>query len=184
MAKSDSKTGDAQKSEISCVIFRLGERLFALPISQIREITQTEEIAPLPNAPATVSGMIDIRGRLLPVVDLGEKIRVRPKTEKGSTDVGAPVDAEEPEGSGESILIVEFMGEHERERTATGLLVEEVLEVFYAPIDSIEPAPQMALVEPTACVAGVFKRRSRMILLLDCRKMFSPGELGIEALGA
>jgi purine-binding chemotaxis protein CheW len=174
-------------AEVPCVIFVLDGINFAIPISQIKEISLVDEISPMPQAQELFSGIIDLRGRLLPVIDLRHKLKRRkefadlldnkltaassPQTKTESipnNDLLAP--------SGINILVIEMMIDNKPFNS--GLLVDEVFEVFYVPISTIEPSPSLSESAGKNFVVGLFKHRDRVVMLLDCRLMFTSEDIG------
>ncbi len=173
-----SNTPTKENTVIPCVIFRLGINLFSIPISQLREIAQSEEILAMPGGPETVRGLIELRGHYLPVVDLHKKLhgRANPPPEQADNSNEQPTDHDLNENVQPKILVADLR--LTEGRFTIGLQVDEVIEVHYLPIETVEPAPAITHQQSTKCVAGLFKHKHGVVRLLDCRRMFTPDELG------
>lgn len=130
---------------VQLIVFRLGEEDFAIPIEEVREIIRSAPVTPVPGAPASVAGIINVRGEIAAVVDL----RVR---------FGLPSRQE----SVPKHVVITAQG-----KSLFALLVDEVAEVLRISKDEIKPPPEIAAkVEPRG-VTGVVARGGRLIVLLD-----------------
>lgn len=128
--------------------FRLGDQTYGLEISTVREIVRTPEITPVPQSPEHVSGVMNLRGRIVPVIDLRKKL-------------SCPVTA-----SPKSRVLVMT-----REGRLTGFLVDQASEVLkIAPAD-IEPSPKLFGDEVEGYVTGIAKHRGKLVVLLDAGKL-------------
>lgn len=125
------------------VVFRLESERYGLDIFRVNEIIRTREITPIPHTEPSMRGLVNLRGKTIPVVDL----RIR---------FGTTVD-EDVETA--RIIVVEADG------SQIGLVVDEVCEVCTIPGDSIEPPP--SLVEGVDCIHGVTRRNDQLVALLD-----------------
>src|SRR6202453_3623648 len=141
--------------ELQVVGFRIGRETFGVPISLVREIVRVPEITSVPNAPEYIEGVINLRGRIIPVVDLRKRFR---------ENVAAPTKKNR-------IVVVEVEGR------LIGLLVNSASEVLRIPPSDIE-APQDVFQEGELnYITGVGKLRGRLIILLDLNKVLQRGEL-------
>jgi purine-binding chemotaxis protein CheW len=141
--------------ELQVVGFRIGRETFGVPISLVREIVRVPEITSVPNAPDYIEGVINLRGRIIPVVDLRKRFREKVvERDKKSRIVVAEV---------EGRLI--------------GLLVNSASEVLRILPSEIE-APQDVFQEGELnYITGVGKLRGRLVILLDLNKILQRGEL-------
>src|SRR5688572_22190546 len=105
------------------VSLRCGSVTFALPIASVREIVMVPEITPVPDVGPFVRGIINLRGRILPVLDLAQRL-------------GFGRGPEHPAGR---ILVVEPQREH-----PIGLLVDDASEVLRVSADAVTPPPELA----------------------------------------
>ncbi|MDQ7006047.1 MAG: chemotaxis protein CheW [Acidobacteriota bacterium] len=140
------------------VCFRIGDEEFGIGIMQVREIVRVETITAVPGAPSFVSGIVNLRGNILPVINLRKRF--------GHEDL------EHSEQS--RILVVELDGK------TTGLIVDAVSEVLRIPEKDIEPTPQI-LTENVASryVSGVGKldNGNRTVLLLKTEDLLQRAEI-------
>jgi purine-binding chemotaxis protein CheW len=134
---------------------------YAIPIEQIREIRAIESITKVPKAKSYVKGMINLRGLIIPVIDVKEKLGL---DSGGSTN-----------SSKQRILVAEV------NNSLTGLLVDEVDQVMQIQTKDIEPAPQGAL-ESHNYVKGIAKSGEKLIVLLDVAKLLEDSSAITEAI--
>lgn len=139
--------------------FHVGEQEYALDIMQIKEIINPIEITVVPKAPAFIEGIIELRGAVLPVVDLRKRFALDP----------TPL-------SRESKYIIVTLEGH-----IVGLVVDRVHEVMRIDETEVIEAPAMATGVDARFVAGVFKRDQRMILTLDIAQILSSSEKSLLA---
>ncbi len=141
--------------ELQVVGFRIGRETFGLPIEIVREIVRVPEITSVPNAPDYIEGVINLRGRIIPVVDLrkrfGEKSFEPHKTNR--------------------IVVVEL------ETRAIGLLVNSASEVLRIPPSEIEEPSKVFKEGELNYITGVGKLKGRLVILLDLQKVMQRGEL-------
>lgn len=143
------------KNEIKLVVFRLGEEEFGAPINQVHEILRLVEITRVPRAPRFIEGVVNLRGRIIPVLDLRRRFDL-------------PVDAS-PKNK-QRIMEVEVEGQ------VLGMIVDEVNEVVRVPIDGIEPAPAMVADIAGEYLSGVGKLPGRILIMLNFDKILSEQE--------
>ncbi|MEM3064078.1 MAG: chemotaxis protein CheW [Candidatus Nitrosotenuis sp.] len=121
---------------------------YAIPIEQVREIRAVESITKVPKAKSYVKGIMNLRGLIIPVIDVKEKLGL------GS---GAS-------GSKQRILVADVKG------SLTGLLVDEVDQVMRIQTKDIEAAPQ-AVLESHNYIQGIAKHNDKLIVLLDAARL-------------
>ena len=140
------------------VSFKIGIEEFGVDILMVQEIIRLPAITPVPNAPKLIIGMINLRGRIIPVVDLRQRLHIR-----GAATGG--------DGRKARILIVEIF-EH-----VTGFIVDSVSEVMKVPVNDIEPTPHLLASNiDSEYIRGVVKMGGRLVILLDFRKILRPQE--------
>jgi len=141
--------------DLQLVGFRIGRETFGLPISSVREIIRVPEITAVPDAPDYVEGVINLRGRIIPVVDLrkrfGETVLERDKKNR--------------------VVVVEL------ERRAIGLIVNSASEVLRIPPSDIEQPNNVFPEGELNFITGVGKLNGRLVMLLDLNRMLQRGEL-------
>lgn len=121
---------------LQVLCFRVGQRTFAFDIMGIREILRNQKVTPVPHTPRHVAGVLNLRGALIPVVDLQAVLLGMP----------GPAAAEDPK-----LIVVQARG-----RTA-GLLVDQVLDVVAVRSDTLAPVPG-AHVDGGSVVVATFHR--------------------------
>lgn len=142
--------------------FKLGEEVFALDVNVVREILDFTTITKVPQTPDFMRGVINLRGSVVPVVDMRLKF--------GMTATEKTVNT--------CIVVVEVsVGS---ERTILGALVDSVQEVFELESGAIEPAPKIGTRLKTDFIKGMGKREGRFIIILDIDKIFSEDELALS----
>jgi purine-binding chemotaxis protein CheW len=145
--------------------FQLGEEVFALGVSNVREILEFTTVTKVPKTPEFMRGVINLRGSVVPVLDMRLKF--------GLTSTEKTVDT--------CIIVVEVS--FEEETTIIGALVDSVQEVFDLEPDQIEPAPKIGTQLKTEFIKGMGKRDDHFIIILDIDKVFTSSEL-VVATGA
>lgn len=141
------------------VSFRIGGEEFGVDILMVQEIIRFTTITPIPNSHESILGMINLRGRIIPVIDLRKRLRI-------SEGVG-----DERNDRKTRILIVEL------ESSLTGFIVDAVSEVMKVRAGDIEPAPHLVTSTVDAqYILGVIKRPERLIILLDFGQILKPRE--------
>jgi purine-binding chemotaxis protein CheW len=143
--------------------FQLGEEVFAVDVSHVREILEFTTVTKVPRTPDYMRGVINLRGSVVPVLDMRLKFGLS-RTEK-------TVDT--------CIIVVEVF--FEDESTIIGAVVDSVQEVLELEPDQIEPAPRIGTQLKTEFIKGMGKRDDRFIILLDIDKVFSSEELAVIA---
>lgn len=140
------------RQEIQVVGFYLGEDEYAIYIHKVREIYAMTEIRKVPRAPQFVEGVINLRGTIVPIIDLRKRF---------------DLDANESKQTAK-ILIVE-LGKHQ-----VGMIVDNVSEVMRFYTDEIEKAPPMFSANiGSQYIQGVAKLEEKLIILLDVEKLLS-----------
>jgi purine-binding chemotaxis protein CheW len=141
--------------------FKLEDEVFALDIGKVREVLDFTLIAKVPQTPDFMLGVINLRGTVVPVVDMRLKLAMT-RTE---TTVNT------------CIIIVEI--EIDGENTVLGALVDAVQEVMDLDPDQIEPPPRIGTRLNTKFIKGMGKRDNQFIIIMDIDKVFSADELSM-----
>ena len=140
--------------ESQLVVFNLAEEHYGVDITAVEGIIKMQPITVVPCAPAFVEGVINLRGSVLPVIDLGRRF-------------GLPAE----EGSKETrIVVAEVMG------TNVGMVVDGVSEVLRVSDGDIEPPSSVVTTADSAFITGIAKVDERLIILLDLGKVLSTEE--------
>jgi len=141
--------------------FKLAGEVFALDISKVREVMDFTKVTKVPQTPDFMLGVINLRGSVVPVVDMRLKFGMT-MTEKSVNTC---------------IIIVEI--ELDGETTVLGALADSVQEVMDLDPDQIEPAPRIGTRLNTKFIKGMGKRDNHFIIILDIDKIFSSDELAM-----
>ena len=143
------------EKDLQVVGFRIGSETFGVLIASVREIVRVPEITAVPSAPETIEGVINLRGKIIPVMDLRKRF--------GHFDV-------QPDKKNR-ILVVEL------DNKLIGLIVNAASEVLKIPPSDIE-APSSVFAEGESnYVTGVGKLKGRLIILLDVSKLLQRQEV-------
>jgi len=141
--------------------FFLDEDLFALDIASVREVLDCTNITRIPKTPEFMRGVINLRGKAVPVVDL------RLKFGMGETERTVNT----------CIIIVEV--EIDGEKTIMGALADSVQEVFELDPETIEAPPKLGTKIRSDFIKGMGKYNDKFIIILDVNKVFSVEELSL-----
>ena len=144
--------------EMHIVGFKVGRETYGIPIAALREIVRVPEITAVPDSPEHLEGVINLRGKIVAVVDL------RKRFGKPSTVLDRH----------SRILVVEHRGR------LAGMIVDSASEVLKIPGSEVEAAPAMMQEGGLDCVTGLGKYQGRLIILLDINKILTARELGNE----
>lgn len=144
-------TGTGSENELlQLVTFVVGTEEFAVPILSVQEINRMMQITRVPQSPAFVEGVINLRGKIIPVVDLRKRFGL-----------------ESRETSGENrIVVVEVSGR------VIGFMVDKVNEVLRIQSNIVEPPPAMVCGIDSEYVQSVGKLEDRLLILLDLGRLF------------
>ena len=145
-----------QRDEQQLVVFDLADEGYGVDISAVREIIRLQEITRVPRTPEFVEGVINLRGKVIPVIDLRKRF-------------GLTVEAE----SQDNRIVVVDIGDQD-----IGVVVDAVTEVLRIPTDSVEPPASVITTADSDYLLGIAKLDSRLIILLDLRKVLSVDEQG------
>ncbi len=139
--------------------FKLGDEIFAVDVAQVREILELVTITKVPKTPEFMRGVINVRGSVVPVVDMRLKF-------------GMP-------GAEETIntCIVVMEVSLDTETTVIGALVDSVREVSEFAPDQIEPAPSLGTHMNVEFIKGIGKHDEDFVIILDIDRIFSTVEL-------
>jgi purine-binding chemotaxis protein CheW len=139
---------DGQIREL--VAFKIDAEEFAVDIASVQEINRAVDVTRIPNAPSYVQGVMNLRGKIIPVVDLrtmlGFQTRVADKQSR--------------------IMVIEIDG------LVAGFLVDSVSEVVRLPASAVEAPPGLARAAQSDYVGGVGKVDDRLLILLNLQKLF------------
>lgn len=165
MQATESATGEVQNQQVNpgsvgdeliqLVTFVVGEEEFAVPILAVQEINRMMQITRVPQSPPFVEGVVNLRGKIIPVVDLRKRFGLADKENTGDN----------------RIVVVEVSGR------VIGFLVDRVNEVLRIHSKIIEPPPPMVCGIDSEYVQSVGKLDDRLLILLDLERLFAGEEV-------
>jgi purine-binding chemotaxis protein CheW len=141
--------------ELHIVGFQVGRETYGVPITSLHEIVRVPEITAVPDAPDYLEGVINLRGKIVSVMDLRKRFGGKHAELKRQN----------------RILVVEHSGK------LAGLIVDSASEVIKIAGEDVEPPPAVFQEGGLNCVTGLGKVRGRLIILLDMTKLLAPASL-------
>lgn len=139
---------------VQLAIFTLGNQEYGLDIMRIRQILRPQRIRPVPKAPAFMDGVIELRGVVVPVVDLRRRFGVEAREDARAN----------------KLVIARLQGR------LMGLVVDGVHGVHRLRREEIRPAPRWIVGPESAVFSGVCRREDHLVLVLDLAKLLSSNE--------
>ncbi len=151
MEQSTSTRTAAGDELLQLVSFKIGEEEFGVDILKVQEINRMLEVTRVPNAPAHVEGVINLRGKVIPVVDLRKRLGMPAREHDKNT----------------RIIVMELDGH------VVGFVVDAVQEVLRIPRSVTEPPPSVASADNSDYITAVGKLEDRLLTLLDLGKVLT-----------
>ena len=142
---------DTMVTEKQLVVFDLSAEAYGVDIGSVREIISMQDIIKVPETPAFVEGIIDLRGKVIPVVDLRKKFGL-PEVERDKDN---------------RIVVVDIAGQD------IGVVVDAVNEVLRVPSNSVEPPSSIITTVDSEYLLGIAKLEDCLIILLDLERLLS-----------
>ncbi|TIH12373.1 chemotaxis protein CheW [Marinifilum sp. JC120] len=139
---------------IQLVTFSIGEEEFGVDILKVQEIIRTMEITKVPRAPQFVEGVINLRGKVIPIIDLRSKFGLQFREHDQHT----------------RIIVIEISD------MIVGFVVDSVSEVLRIPASTVEPPPAVVSGLESEYISGVGKLEDRLLILLDLNRLLSNEE--------
>ena len=156
MAELHQDTKTASDSELQLVVFSIGSEEFGVEIMNVQEIIRMTSITMIPQAPDYIKGIINLRGRIIVVINLNVVLGMQSKEQDENTRI-----------------VVASIGD-----TVMGFVVDSVSEVIRLPEKNVEPAPAVIASRiGTEYVLGVGKLDNRLLILLNLGKVLGANEL-------
>lgn len=137
--------------QLQLVTFEVAGEEFAVDILAVQEINRMMELTRVPHSPPEVEGVINLRGKIIPVLDLRKRFKLAP----GKRD------------ESNRIIVVEVGGR------VVGFIVDQVHEVLRIDSGIVEPAPAMVCSIDSEFISGVGKLNDRLLILLDVNRLFA-----------
>ena len=141
--------------------FKLGNELFAINVAQVREVLEVSTITKVPTAPDYMRGVVNVRGKAIPVVDLRLRFGLPPATDTVST----------------RIIVMELL--LDGETTVLGGMADSVHEVIELDPANINPPPSIAMRWRTEFIQGMGRRGDDFMIILDVNAVFASEELAL-----
>jgi len=139
---------------IQLVTFSIGEEEFGVDILKVQEIIRTMEITKVPKAPPFVEGVINLRGNVIPIIDLRKRFGLDTREHDKHT----------------RIIVIEI------HNMIVGFVVDAVSEVLRIPANTVEPPPPVVSGLESEYISGVGKLEDRLLILLDLDRLLSGEE--------
>jgi len=147
------KRGDSELLQL--VTFTIGHEEFGVDILAVQEIIRTMEITKVPKAPHFVEGVINLRGKVIPIIDLRSRFNMASKKHDKST----------------RIIVLEISS------MIVGFVVDAVSEVLRVPANTVEPPPPVVAGIESEYISGIGKLDDRLLILLDLNKLLGGPEM-------
>jgi purine-binding chemotaxis protein CheW len=138
-------------AEKQMVLFELGNETYGLDIATVHEIIRMQPITKVPKAPAYVEGVINLRGKVIPVIDIGKRFGF-----------------EKVEGTKNNRIVVVYLQD-----TTLGIIVDAVTEVIRIPNDAVEPVSDIVTTGNSDYLQGIAKLQDKMVILLALEKLLA-----------
>lgn len=154
-----SKVGTSAQGHAEFLTFRLGGEEYGIDILRVQEIRSYEEPTRIANSPSFIKGVVNLRGVIVPVVDLRIKLGCEKVEYNGFTVV----------------IVLNVKGR------VVGAVVDSVSDVLELPRDEIKPAPEMSTASSvdTAFITGIASVGERMLILMDIESLMSSPDMGL-----
>mgnify|MGYP001581901335 CR=1 FL=1 len=140
---------------LQMVGFKVDREFFGVPIEKVKEIVRVPEITHVPDAPEFVEGVINLRGKIVPVVDMRKRLGVKSSEHSRASRV----------------LILDM------EKGVVGLIVDSASEILKISDEAIEPPPELVSSIGGDYITGVGKLNDKLIVMLDLQRLMSADEI-------
>ncbi len=151
-----SEDDEIAREEIKMLTFSLDNVFYGVNVHQVREVKNFEGATPVPYAPHYVKGVTNLRGEVIPVIDLRKRIGLSDKKENEDTGI---------------MMIVQ-------DKHPIGVIVDSVIEVLTLQKKDIETNPESLITDRSDGVIGIAKHDKDLIVLLDIIKILSKDDMG------
>ncbi len=150
----------ASDTQFQLVTFHLGDELYGVNIMDVKEIVRLQNVRIIPNAPYYVEGIINLRGEIIPIIDLHKRFKIQ-SINKSSEDI-------EMEGG---FIILNIDG------SKIGIIIDKVERVVSVKADDVKDPPQMLSGIGNEYIEGVVREEAGYLIMLNTRKLFNAKEL-------
>ncbi len=157
----DAAPGAAMSHDAQFVTLGIDREVFAVPVDAVLEILDMRQMFRVPEAPGYLAGLIDVRGRGVPVIDLRLKLGLPAQAANEMT----------------RILVLEFkVGE---QQLVLGLIADRVIEVITLDTREIQPAPAIGLQWRSDYISGVGRRNDNFVIIFALARLFSSNDVAL-----
>ncbi len=147
------------ENQLQLVTFQLGSEKYGIDIMEVNEIVRNQEVRPIPNSPAWVQGLLNLRGKIIPIIDLHERFQLgHLKPDDDETDPGG-------------IMVVTISGKE------LGIIIDRILRVLTIDSSDLQAPPQMMVGIGSEYVQNVVKEEKDYLIILNTRRLFNSREL-------
>lgn len=150
---------DEQKDTLQLVTFQLGEEKYGIDIMDVKEIQRSLEIRAIPNTPLYIEGIANLRGTIIPILNLHERFHID----------RADLSEEELLLNGTIIININNM--------LLGMIIDKISRVMTIRVKSIQAPPQMISGIGSEYIQGVVNEEGEYLIILDISRLFNPIEL-------
>ena len=150
----------ANDVQYQMVTFHLGEELYGVNIMDVKEIVRLQNVRVIPNAPYYVEGIINLRGEIIPIIDLHKRFKIQSslvETDENSIDGG--------------FIILKIEG------SQIGIIIDKVERVVSVKAEDVKEPPQMLSGIGSEYIEGVIREDHGYLIMLNIRKLFNAKEL-------
>jgi purine-binding chemotaxis protein CheW len=158
MAGQEARTGATEDMK-QLISFTIGEEEYGLELLRVKEVIRMRQITWLPKAPSCVKGIINLRGDVIPIVDLRDRFGLQTIEQTAMTRV----------------IVVEVEGR------LVGVVVDSASQVVRVPADQFDPPPPMAGKTTQGFITGVGKMGEKLIITVDVDRILSSDEMSLIA---
>lgn len=150
----------ADDSQLQLVTFRLGNELYGVDIMSVKEIVKIQPIRPIPNAPNYMVGILNLRGEIIPIIDLHRRFHI--------DFANGEEELDELESG---FIIINIEG------NLMGIIIDRVSRVASVDSSEIQAAPRMSGGIGSEYIKGVVRNQDGYLIILDIVRLFDPKEL-------
>lgn len=154
MTTSSSKSSQDLIKE-QYIIFSLGDEEYAVPIAIVEEIVRVSNLIKVPKASPFFAGIMDIRGKVVRMIDLSKKLNIRSSESRAM----------------ERAIVIQLQGK------SVGIIVDKVAHVVHFPPSQVDPPPPSVKGISSKYILGVGKKENRFIILIDIEKILTGDEI-------
>jgi len=148
------------ESQFQLVTFHLGEELYGVNIMDVKEIVKLQNVRFIPNAPYYVEGIINLRGEIIPIIDLHKRFKIQ-----------NTVVAEDSDVNDGGFIILNIEG------SQIGIIIDKVERVVSVKAEDVKEPPQMLSGIGSEYIEGVIRQEQGYLIMLNIRKLFNAKEL-------